>query len=58
MAPARFDQVNLVVGDVAVRGAFDATLGVDVGDRSDPVWSPRPQDDAFRAIVPDPAAPR
>jgi catechol 2,3-dioxygenase-like lactoylglutathione lyase family enzyme len=39
VAPVRFDHVNLVVGDVAASRAFYAKLGVDFGDRTDPVWS-------------------
>lgn len=39
MAPIRLDQMNLVVRDVEASRAFYARLGLDFGDRRDPVWS-------------------
>jgi catechol 2,3-dioxygenase-like lactoylglutathione lyase family enzyme len=39
VSPIRFDQVNLVVGDVAASRAFYSRLGLDFGAEHDPIWS-------------------
>jgi catechol 2,3-dioxygenase-like lactoylglutathione lyase family enzyme len=39
VAPLRLDQLNLVVRDVEASRAFYARLGLDFGDRHDPVWA-------------------
>jgi len=36
--PIRLDQINLIVRDVAASRAFYTRLGLDFGDRHDPVW--------------------